>query len=285
MRLLAALGAALLLLAMSGGGAAAQPVPEVNLSMDPRVLMLGQSCSGALRQIEAPGFVIERTGDTSTAIQVGYTIVGPATGATVSPVTLESGQESAITVLTASPEARSDDVIIVTLEPGPGYTVGPNRSIAVTVAVHVWPCDVYTVTEVRDGFVGGPGCDVPFTPATIRVDRQPDSELAVTEVPYTFNDESRSLTFHGAGSYVVLQFDQPGHLQLVDGPLYDLGEPSAADVAFHPCLPPEVLSTTLTRSSELPRTGPSNILTLVVVAFALLAVGSALVRATTTRHP
>jgi hypothetical protein len=86
-------------------------------------------------------FTITRTGSTAAALAVSVALTGTAIGGTDytapgSPVTIPAGSASATVAITPRNDTEPEDAetVILTVQPGTGYTVGTSASARVTIA-------------------------------------------------------------------------------------------------------------------------------------------------------
>jgi hypothetical protein len=111
-----------------------QPVPVVTVvATDP---------TAAESDLSTGTFTISRTGDTTAALTVSYTLGGSATNASdyapfYSPVTIPAGQASV--TITVTPiqdwQAESPETVILTLIDGANYNLGPAGTQTATVTI------------------------------------------------------------------------------------------------------------------------------------------------------
>jgi len=113
-------------------------IPEITLSV---------STSGGVSEAGSSSliFTFSRTGPTTAALAVNYTVAGTATlgsdytGIAASPavktVTFAAGSSTAVVSVDPTPDAESelDETVILTLAPGTGYTIGTSAAVTGTI--------------------------------------------------------------------------------------------------------------------------------------------------------
>ena len=113
-----------------------------------------------------PGsFTITRSGDTTAALTVGYTITGTATNGTdyisiPASVTISAGASSATVAVTpiADNLAEGDETVVLTLAPDAAYLFGTASSATVTIKdkpMDAWRFSKFTTAELADPSLSG----------------------------------------------------------------------------------------------------------------------------------
>ena len=113
-----------------------------------------------------PGaFTITRSGDTTAALTVGYTIGGTATNGTdcvaiPASVTIPAGASSATVAVTpiADNLAEGDETVVLTLAPDAAYLFGTASSAMVTIKdkpMDAWRFSKFTTAELADPLLSG----------------------------------------------------------------------------------------------------------------------------------
>ncbi|MCX6910683.1 MAG: Ig-like domain-containing protein, partial [Verrucomicrobia bacterium] len=134
-------------------------------------------------------FTVARTGDTSSAIVVGYTLSGTASNGVdyislPGSVTMSAGNTNATVTVTPIDDAlvEGNETVILTLAAGSGYTVGSPNSATVTIADN----------------------DVVYSPAPTGVDLADASDTGASNTDNITNldnsSPSKRLTFHVTGT-------------------------------------------------------------------------------------
>lgn len=135
----------------------------------PTITIAATTPTAAEHGLEAGAFTFTRSGDTTAALTVAYTISGNATaGSDFAALsgTATFSANSATTVVTLTPLADSlaegTETATLTLTPDINYSVGPAASATVTIAdlpIDAWRFDKFTTAELADPQLSGDTAD------------------------------------------------------------------------------------------------------------------------------
>jgi hypothetical protein len=195
---LAVVLAAPMALSQTGSVPKAAPVPVIAQVVEPPTVTVTATDAAASESGSDGGtFTVARTGPTTDALTVNYTVAGTATGGSDYPalsgsVTIASGQSSATAGVAPVNDLlpEDDETVVLTLVAGTGYTVGSPSSATVTIDDDDLPVVTVAATDVTASEAGS-------DPGTFTISRTGSTTNALT-VNYALGGTA------GTGDYAAL---------------------------------------------------------------------------------
>jgi hypothetical protein len=216
------------------------------------VTIAATDANAAEKPLDTGTFTVTRSGSSTTALVVSYSVAGTATAGTdytalSGTVTIAANATSATITVTPIDDtiAEGNETVIVTLTSGTGYTVGSPGSATVTIADDEAPSPTVTITA------SDPSAAEPSDPGTFTVTRSVSATSAL-DVSFTLGGTAtEGIDYTALARTVTIPASQtsatitvtPIDDSLVEGPEtvivtlaagtgYTVGAPSSATVTI-----------------------------------------------------